>query len=215
MYMRLVKAKRCARKVPRCWFTAVKAPVASAGQMFQALLAYFVLVILLKTASPEQVDVLADDWAVWIEAFGAAILIWSIVTLLWSPYAVFLEDRRLGKWHGRCFVYREPHLVATIRCSSGSSDQQHPFKFADPEVGSMVYCTVEIQPPAVTVTPQAFGMIRLRSPPSPGSWSTFRVETGRMGNVYVHTSGYASEYTARVYCHQFEMYRAGELPAAF
>jgi hypothetical protein len=215
MYMLRVKAWRCLRKAPPCWWAAFKAPVASAGQLFQALLAYLVLVLLLKTASPEQRDVLASDWAIWIEALCAGALIWIMATLLWSPIAVWAADRRLGKWHGRVWVYREPYLVATIRCRSGKDDQQHGFRFDDPEIGSLIYCSVELQPPTPTATPQVFTTIRLGNPPSPQSWSMFRLEKDRKGHVYFHTSGYASEYTARVYCHQFEMYDAGELPGSF
>jgi hypothetical protein len=216
MYMFRVKCWRCVRRAPRFWWAAFKAPVASAGQLFQALVAYLVLVLLLRSATPVQRDMLASDWAIWVTALGIAILIWFAITILWSPYAVILSEKRLGKWHGRCFVYREPHLVATIRCHAGSKDQQHAFKFDDPEVGSMLHCSVELYPPVGrTVTPQVFTTIRTARPPQPGSWSSFRLEKDRKAHIYFHTSGPTGEYTARVYCHQFEMYRAGEIPGTF
>lgn len=206
MNLTLVKLRRCGRKVPRAWWDALKVPFASAGQLFQALLAYLLLLLLLQTATPEQRDMLAGDWAIWLQALCLAGIGWVVITLLWPPYAAVLSDRRLGKWHGRTFVYHHPLLVATIRCQAGNAEQLHNFKLDDAEAGSMAYCSVELHPPVGHIASQVFGMVRSGNPPSPGSWSTFRVEPDRRAYVYFWSlGGHTPEYTARVYCHQFEM----------
>lgn len=216
MYMAWVRTRRYLRKAPKVAMGRFFEPVFNSGQILTFFAAVIGLALLLHYGVTDaERDALAVQWAITVKAFILALLIWAAISIVTAPFVVARSERLLGKWHGRSFVYSAPQLVATIRCRPGREDQQHDFILADPEQGAMVYCTVEIQPPAPSVIPQVFGMVRLGSAPTPGSYSLFRLEDDRRAHVYFHTTAYASEYTARVYCHQFEMYRAGELPGSF
>ena len=185
MHLTLAKLRRCARKVPSAAVARFIEPIFNSGQVLTAIVAIIGLILVTRHGTAVERQVQVSQWTQAVEVFGMALVGWAALSLLSAPFIVIRADRLLGRWYGRVFVYREPHLVATIRCRSGNEDQQHTFKFDDPEAGSMVYCTVVMHPPPVAVTAQVYGLVRTGNPPPPGSWSSFRIELDREGHVSI------------------------------
>ncbi len=153
MHGSLLKLRRYTRKFPGCWWSTFRQPVATAGQVFQAILAYFVLVLVLETATPEVRDMLATEWAVWVQALAAAILLWAAVSTLYAPYLAWRQDKLSGIWYGGKgglrFVYFKPVLVAQERCVGTGEIEPFKIQFTDAEPSSFVYYSVEVDAPHV------------------------------------------------------------------
>ena len=200
----LAKVWRCARQVPRVALGRFLEPIFNASQMLTFAVAVIGLAIILRTATPSERDMQAEEWAIAIQAFGYALVAWAVISLVSAPFLVVRNDRAKGRWHGPKFIYHEPLLVATIPCSKEIGDS-YEFRINDAEDDSFVYCTVQMDRPEPNVVPQVGGDLFLGNPPTPGSWSEFRLRRGKMATLRLHIKRPFHDFTARVYCHQFEV----------
>jgi hypothetical protein len=137
------------RKVPRHWWNTFRQPLASSGQLFQAILAYLVLVLYLRVASPQQRDLLATEWAIWIQAFGIAVAGWAVISLVYAPYAAWRTDARNGRWYGKRFLYHQPQLIAVERCAATGQMERFKIRFDDAEPHSFVHFHIDLDHPLI------------------------------------------------------------------
>ena len=202
-----IKAWRCIRAIPRVWAARFFEPVFNTSQIlaFAASCIGLYLILLAKPTDAER-DALANQWALGIQAFGIALVGWAMLSLVGAPFLVVRSDRAKGRWHGSRFIYHEPLLVATIHCSQAHTRQVYDFKLIDAEADCFVYCTVQMDRPESNVVPFVGGDLFPGNPPQPGSWSEFRLRRGKMASLKLHIlHPYFHDFTARIYCHQFEV----------
>ena len=112
-----------------------------------AIVAWLALVFTLHAATPKQRDMLAQEWAIWVQALGAAVLGWTAISILYAPYRAHREDKERGFWNGNHFIYRHPFLVATVRIlEDGGRSQKRTIRFDDAEPSALAYYTIELTP---------------------------------------------------------------------
>lgn len=142
-HMRLVKLLRYLRRMPRCFWLTFREPIATSSQLFMAVVAWLVLALTLKTATPDQRDFLAIEWAIWLEAAAIAFVSWAVISLLYAPYRAIKEDHAKGRWFLNRFVYHQPALVAVERCVATGELERFKIRFEDAEPNSFVFYTIE------------------------------------------------------------------------
>src|SRR5215210_1386195 len=99
--MRVIKARRCLRRLPRAALARFIEPIFNAGQILAFCASVIALALYLRLGpSPEQRDVMASEWAIAIEAFAIALSGWAGLSVAIAPFIVIRDDRRPGRWHG-------------------------------------------------------------------------------------------------------------------
>jgi hypothetical protein len=147
MNMGLLRLRRYARQLLRCFWLTFREPIAGPNQLFMATIAWLVLVLTLRTATPEQRDVLAAQWAIWFEAAAYAVAGWAVISILYAPYRAFKEERLRGTWHGTRFIYHQPILIKTLRCKATGEIEQFRFKVPDVEPGAFIFWDIDLEGP--------------------------------------------------------------------
>ena len=122
-------------------------PILNRGQMMQGLIVVIGIRLALFDASFSERVVMANEWALWLQAFGIACVTWAVISALRAPFVVRAEDAVKGQWDGHRFIYHEPLLVATKRFEAdGGITQRHSICFDHAEPMGFVYYTVQAAP---------------------------------------------------------------------
>lgn len=218
MRITLVKILRCVKRIPRVSVARFLEPIFNTGQMLTFAMSVIGLVIILQTATPQERDVQAEQWAVAVQAFGYALLGWAIISLISAPFIVVRKDRHIGKWDGHRFIYHNRILVLTKRVEAdGGGTTIIPFSFPDAEPTSFVSFVVEATPPAnERVRFRIFGgepKIDLSIGPSvpglfdatarPGAHCGIRLSRNRSATLCVRLEPETVPIVLRVFCYSF------------
>lgn len=147
MDIRIVKARRIARRYPRVWLREVIEPVFNRGQFLTFLASVIGLALILHAATPTERDVQAFDWAISVQAFGLALVIWALVSAIRAPLIVIREDRERGTWIGNRRLYYQPVLVSVSVWRPEDTDKSVKVVFDDSENGALVRYRIELDPP--------------------------------------------------------------------
>lgn len=142
-----IKARRCARLLPKAWWETFRDPVFNNGQLLAFLAAVAALWLVLQTASPEDRDMQALQWTVGIQAFAIAILAWAAISLIVAPFRVIREDRKHGGWIGTRRLYHEPLLVSVSVWTPADALSGKRVVFSDAERGAFIRYRIELDPP--------------------------------------------------------------------
>jgi hypothetical protein len=224
MDIRIVKAKRCLRKVPRVAAARFVEPIFNSGQILAFLASVVGLAIILRLgASAHERDMLANQWAIAVEAFAIALVGWGAISLIMAPFVVVREERRKGRWVGHHFIYNEPILVATERFeSTHTSTQQREIVFSDAEPNSFVYYDCRLVPPAEGMV---LAIVR-GGPPHPSSllpsprevrWGHFnngaRLPADKQATLLLRMRPGTVPVVCRVYCQSFFVGKDDKAPA--
>lgn len=122
-------------------------PILNRGQMMQGLIVVIGFRLALFDASFSERVVLATEWALWLQAFGIACVVWAVISAIRAPFVVRAEDAAKGRWHNHRFVYHEPLLVATERFEAIDGNiQRRPIRFDHAEPSAFVYFTIQAMP---------------------------------------------------------------------
>ncbi len=204
--MRWVKFLRYLRRLPLSFWLTFKEPVATSSQLFMAAVAWLVLALTIRIATPEQRDLLATEWAIWFEAAAIAIVGWAILSLIYAPYRIIKKEGADGRWFANRFVYHRPMLVAVERCLATNRLERFKIRFDDAEPNSFVFYTIDIEDSHLA--PHMFvGVFSdlwrrpefgqsvlkagLRLPPDRTAWLAIKIK------------GHYVSQTVRVYMHSF------------
>jgi hypothetical protein len=134
--------------MPRVALREFVEPIFDRGQVLTFLAAVVGLALVLRTASPAEVRMQTAAWTMSAEAFGLALAIWALISLIRSPLIVVREDRRRGRWHEHRFAFHDQRLVAAERFDPvNGALQVRMVKFVDAEPGSAVYFSIGMEPP--------------------------------------------------------------------
>jgi len=181
--------------------------VANRGQLITFLASVIGLWLLLQTATPEQRDMLAVDWAVGIQAFALALVGWSIISALRAPLVVIRNERAKGDWLDRRRIYFEPQLVGVSPFTADNKDCAEVV-FDDAEPGSLVTYRIDIDPPYAHAScymerrPGELWAFMHRG--RAGGRGKVRL-IGRRAFLRVRLPEHAMPVTARVYMSEFEV----------
>jgi hypothetical protein len=204
--MRIVKTIRYFRRLPRAFWLTFREPIATSNQLFMTILAWLVLALTLRIATPEQRDVLATEWTIWLEAAVLTVFGWAAVSLLYAPYRVSREERSKGQWFANRFLYHRPVLVAVERCIATGDLERFKIRFEDAEPNSFVFYTIEVEErhllPHMFVG--VFSDVWMR--PDFGRSilkAGFRLPTDRTAWLAIKIKGKYVSQTVRVYMHSF------------
>lgn len=149
--MRLVKTRRVLRMLPRVWLNRFLEPVFDSGQILTFFASWIGLWLLLTGGvSDAERDNLASQWAVAIQAFVLALTAWAFISLVCAPFIIIHRDRLSGRWYGHRYVFINPLLAATLRCSATGEPQFHKFHIREVEPDSFIYYKIHLEndPPA-------------------------------------------------------------------
>ena len=102
----------------------------------------------LQLASPDQRNMLATEWAVWLQALVVAALVWTAISILYAPLSAIRDDRERGKWIGGRGLYYEPLLVSVSIWTPGDADRCVNVVFDDAEKDAFIRYRIELDPPA-------------------------------------------------------------------
>ena len=209
-----IKTRRCLRAIPHIWLTRFFEPIFNSSQVLTFATACIGLYLALAVGptGPER-DALASQWALAIQAFGLALTGWAIISLACAPFIAVFNDRRLGTFHDRRFVFREPYLAATIRCKATGQPQFHKFKFDSAEPGSFVHYRIDVQgnPPkhlySATITSSESCLLvnRDTEPGSGTSQGGLRIGKDRSAELLIIMKAEMVSQTVRIYALDFSV----------
>lgn len=145
----LVKAWRCARRVPGTAWQLFREPLYNSSQAWSAIVAVIGLYLVMQTASLEERQTMADGWLLFVQAVGIACVIWAIVSALRAPFVTVGKDREKGAWHGNSRIYLRPELVAVVPWTAADADKTIAVEFEDAETDALVYYSIELDPPVL------------------------------------------------------------------
>jgi hypothetical protein len=121
-------------------------PIFNTGQFLTFLASVVGLALWLRFATPQERDVLANQWANAIEAFAIAVFVWAFVSLVSAPFLVIRDDRKRGTWIGPRRLYFQPVLANVSVWTPDDQDKCVPVSFDDSECGALVRYKVELDP---------------------------------------------------------------------
>jgi hypothetical protein len=218
MRLFFAKTRRYVRRIPSAFFKSFSEPIFNSGQILAFCTAVIGLALLLRTASPADRDLQADNWAISIQAFLITVTGWAVVSLVRAPLIAINDDKRLGKWHQHHFIYHQPHFVGAVRLTEGDGETYtYPITVEHAEPNSLVYFSVD-------ATPNASNRIRLilsggsahpdikihhttdgQIGPSvnPGAHIGSRVSANRSATLYASSLPSTIPIVLRIYCHSF------------
>ena len=147
MDIRLVKARRIARRWPKIWLREMIEPVFNRSHSLIFIVAVIGLVLILQTATPAERDMQAFDWAISIQAFGFALLFWAIVSAIRAPLIIVREEKERGTWIGMRRLYFEPILVSVSVWTPDDVDKCVRVIFDDAEEDTLVRYKIVLDPP--------------------------------------------------------------------
>lgn len=214
----LVKFLRCVKRMPRVAVTRFLEPIFRTGQILTFAVSVIGLMIILQSATPQERDMQAEQWAVAIEAFGYALLGWAVISAVCAPFIVIRNDRQNGKWDAHRFIYHNRVLVSTKRVEANGGDTSIiPVFFPDSEPNSVVSFVVEATPPAnERVRFLFFGGVpqwEIKVGPSvprlfdgtarPGTHCGIRLSAERRATLYVRLEPETVPIVLRIFCHSF------------
>lgn len=190
------------RRVPRRWVREIVEVAFNRTQLLTFMVGVVGLALYLQHAGAAERDQQALSWAIGIEAFALGVVGWAIVSLIRAPFIVIHEDRVKGSWHGSRYIYREPQLIAAIRCKTTGAVERYKLTFPDAEPDAYVETFVTMTPDVRQHACYGIGqmmMLGLR---------------GKHGNEVSRLNGYESCFyleleeqyhsvTARVFCESF------------
>jgi hypothetical protein len=218
MRITLVKILRCVKRIPRVAAGRFLEPIFNTGQILAFAMSVIVLMIVLRTATPQERDVQAEQWAVAVQAFGYALMGWAIISLISAPFIVIRKDRLNGKWDGHRFIYHNRILVLTKRVEADIGNTTIiPFSFPDAEPNSFVSFVVEATPPAngrvrfyffggtprspIAIGPSVPGLFDATA--RPGAHCGLRLPHNRSATLCVRLELETVPIVLRVFCHSF------------
>lgn len=178
--MWLVKVRRITRRVPRAWIREMCEPVFNRGQLLKFFAAAIGLALYLQSATPEERDVLAFDWAISVQAFAIALGVWALVSLVRAPIILIREERERGTWIGRRRLYHQPLLVSVSIWTPEDTDKAVRVVFNDAENGSLVRYKIELDPP---LPGRASTYLERHPGEMDNIFSAIRFPSGRPGKV--------------------------------
>lgn len=214
----LIKILRCVKRIPRVAVTRFLEPIFSTGQILTFAVSVIGLMIILQSATPQERDMQAEQWAVAIEAFGYALLGWAVISTICAPFIVIRNDRQNGKWDAHRFIYHNRVLVLTKRVEANGGDTTIiPVFFPDPEPNSVVSFVVEATPPAnERIRFLFFGGVPKREinigpllpklfdgTARPGAHCGIRLSPERRATLYVRLEPETVSIVLRIFCHSF------------
>lgn len=166
----LFRVWRILRRTPTRAFHDWWGIFANKGELFSFSLAVFTSYIGLRTASIPQILEEAERWMDAIQAFVYVALGWAFICLIRAPLVIALEERRVGRWYDRRFVYHEPRLVRTIRCKPTGKPQSFQIAFPEAEAGGFVRYRIEAEnsPPPALYTAVLANIYLMPSDGTPG-----------------------------------------------
>lgn len=182
------------------------------GQLLTFLASVIGLWILLPSATAEQRDMLALDWATGIQAFAIALVGWGIISALRAPLIVIKEDRAKGAWHGTRYIYHEPYRIVTMQVPASARECSFPIAMPDAEANALVRFTVECQP---TPNPRYFSSYMSYSSdsmfidPNMTTGNSGAIRIPRTRTVFLHIRSPIA-ITVRVYTHWFDLGPGGD-----
>jgi hypothetical protein len=203
--LRLAKARRYLRRIPRAAVQEFCEPIFNRGQLLTFAAAVIGLALILRTASPSERDAQATSWAIAIEAFAYATSFWAALSILRAPLLVLRAERAKGKWHGNRFIYHEPLLVEVIRCRATGKVEHYPFTCADAEADCFAYFSATLDPDVSNRASFAIGGLIIMGLMQIGAvhgTSGARLH-GRRAIFSIRMLADTISTTARVYCRSF------------
>lgn len=143
-----IRTKRYCRKAPGIALREFWDTLADRTQALGLIVSVIGLWLILLHASDLERDVQAQTWAVGVQAFALAAVVWAVICLVRGPFLARRQDRFAGTWHasdnGMRFVYYRPVLVAQERVIGTGEVERFKIKFEDAEPRSMVYYRIEV-----------------------------------------------------------------------
>lgn len=142
-HLRIVKLRRFLRL---CASTAVKdslAPIFSRSELFRLIqFPIFLFIVYLALGEMQMGEELTIWWA------GKMAIIWAIpawiaLNVILSPFRVWNEQRKLGRWYGPKFIYNTPEPVWTLQIGPEDDDKVLSFKVRDAEPNTHVKFRVQ------------------------------------------------------------------------
>lgn len=200
--LRWIKIKRCLRRVPSAALKRFIEPVFNSGQILTFAASVIGLWLILRFATPVERDLLANQWAISIEAFAIALAGWALISFFTAPFTVWREERRKGSWHGKRFVYRKPLLVTTIRCQATGAVERYRIRFSDAEANAFVAYHVELTPDISRHANFGVGNALLLGVGRAQGRGGCRLD-GREAAFYIEAPENVVSTTARVFCESF------------
>lgn len=205
-----LRAWRIAKRCPKTFWFEFWAPLWNRDQLLALIVALVGTVLIFQTASPDRVIAEATDWAFSVKAFGWALVVWAGIMAFRTPFVAMKRERELGRWHGRRFVYREPHLVATLRCKATGQPQFHKVKFSDAEPSSFVYYFIEVEgnPPIKLYTASLVSSSVKSSRAEPGlgpQQGGIRIGADRCAELLIVMRKDMVSQTVRIYMRDFSL----------
>lgn len=197
-------------------------PFSDRGATWQALVFVAIVALLLATERYREATDMFFDWLLWVQAFGVALVIWSVVGLIRAPFAVIAKDKALGKWARNHFLYHEPQLVfSDIVAAEGGKTQAFELNIVDAEPNAMAFFTYETngsndkypnaviaifiggpaKPDYEVVIPEHANQVWMGV--RPDNQFGIRLNRNRKLTMYLRVSPEQSPKTVRLFCHSF------------
>jgi hypothetical protein len=145
--MRILASKswRICRRLPQEFFGFLAFPFSDRGATWQAIVFVALVALLLGTGRYSEATAMFFDWILLVQAFGIALLIWTVVGLIRSPFAVISKDKALRKWTRNHFLYHHPQLVfSDIIAAEDGATQAFELFIPDVEPSSFATFTYEV-----------------------------------------------------------------------
>jgi len=208
--VRKVRLRRFMRQSCHVYWRELIGPFWDRAQLLALIQAIFATYLIIQTATFADIVAEISSWWIAIQAFGLVLLVWAAICVVRAPLLARKEEAERGHWYNNRFTYRQPELVATIRCKATGQPQFHRFIFDSAEARAFVDCHIDAEgdPPAETFTASVVGDVVLKSMMTePGRGvidSSLRIGEDKSAELLVVAEGNMSR-TFRIYIHGFRL----------
>jgi len=203
-----VKARRFMRRYRATFFQKFWGDLLDPGNAIGLLIA-FVLTFGVRSfkLSPDEMAAEVQNWYDAIWAFLIVAAFWFAYSAGRSYFLTRKAERDAGEWHGTSFVYRQPLLVAILRCKATGQVEMYKVKFADAEPASYVWYTIQLDG-ADSIAEVGLGGKILMGPIPYKNWpgtGGFLLPQDRIAIFSIKLPLTADSTTARIYCRSFNI----------